>query len=961
MPLVPVCRLIRPIALAVAACQVVCLVGARPALAGDSGRDSQTFAGDNVEVWACRFGDDWDVNYDNRPDRWTKVEDDVRPHYVNVAIEDSDEPESGRCLVVRPNGASARLSSPPIYVVPKFSYTLDLRVKTEGIEVGKARLTMEFQDGRGRPRQVEQTSTIDTGGKWIALSMKNHQPRDPSIERMVLHVDFDRGPRSDLAAAVSVADLRLFRLPSVRIRTGSAYNVYSDPRDVRVTCELSGILERNPEVRFQLLDATNKSIGESGVQNLEGRVISESKSSASEVLDGLANSDTGYEGEIEWKPPIRDHGFYRIRVHMRSGETGKLLSEQAVTIAVVPEGLAKGERGEFGWTLPDSDKPLSFATLQDLLPLAGVSLVKLPVWYRPEDEKRGDDIVRFAEQLAARDIEAVGVLQDPTELEENPLVTRGTAPIEGLISAGEEHWQPMIEHIITKLSLRIHYWQLGRDYDTSFVGYANLVERMQQVRNAMFRFGQDVRLGIGWRWDHAVEWDERPSWDFEQMSAKRGLTAAQLDKHLTQSPAPSSERWVFVEPPDNPDGASDGALDELERHQSRVRDFVEQIVVAKVHGVNAIFVADPFSGVADPTAGRCGVMNVDGSPGELLLPWRTCARLLGGARYLGQMTLPGGSKNWLFKRADGQVVMVLWNDDPRVERLYLGDHVRVVNVWGKTAEPRDANGLQSIDVGRMPQFVVGLHDAITAWRMTVAFEESTVPSVFGVAHANKVQFTNTFGQGVSGTAQVFIPNRFAELSDAVTGADSDEWRLEPRTFRWKLRPGEAHGAAFEATLNNASFGDQPVRVDFVVGADREYRFSVWRTLSVGQGDLDLRVEAELDEEGRLLVHQRLRALSGPPADFRCQLYAVGNHRKRAQVFQLGADIDKQTYVYQDGSAMIGTELKLKIEELEGRRVLIHRFVVPSLEELRKTAAKNRKGASPVTNNTPPEPNTTAGV
>ena len=56
-------------------------------------------------------------------------------------------------------------------------------------------------------------------------------------------------------------------------------------------------------------------------------------------------------------------------------------------------------------------------------------------------------------------------------------------------------------------------------------------------------------------------------------------------------------------------------------------------------------------------------MTPEGKPGELLLPWRTAATLLGGAEYLGQLRLPNGSANWMFRRADGQVVMVVWNDD----------------------------------------------------------------------------------------------------------------------------------------------------------------------------------------------------------------------------------------------------------------------------------------------------------
>ena len=71
-------------------------------------------------------------------------------------------------------------------------------------------------------------------------------------------------------------------------------------------------------------------------------------------------------------------------------------------------------------------------------------------------------------------------------------------------------------------------------------------------------------------------------------------------------------------------------------------------------GAKAIIVSDPFND-------ENGLMRASGMPAELLLPWRTTAAMLGGAEYLGQMQLPGGSENRIFLRPDGQVVMVVWN------------------------------------------------------------------------------------------------------------------------------------------------------------------------------------------------------------------------------------------------------------------------------------------------------------
>ena len=69
-----------------------------------------------------------------------------------------------------------------------------------------------------------------------------------------------------------------------------------------------------------------------------------------------------------------------------------------------------------------------------------------------------------------------------------------------------------------------------------------------------------------------------------------------------------------------------------------------------------VFVPQPFSD-------EHGLLNADASPGELYVPWRTTATLLGGTQYLGSLALPGGSVNHVFSR-EGQTVMVLWSDAP---------------------------------------------------------------------------------------------------------------------------------------------------------------------------------------------------------------------------------------------------------------------------------------------------------
>ena len=112
--------------------------------------------------------------------------------------------------------------------------------------------------------------------------------------------------------------------------------------------------------------------------------------------------------------------------------------------------------------------------------------------------------------------------------------------------------------------------------------------------------------------------------------------------------------------------------------QARVEDLVRRMMAAKMHGAEGIFCPDPFDA-------QCGLMEPDGTPGELLLPWRTTALMLGGAKYLGAAELPGGSANAVFTRR-GDAVLVLWNRRPQDETLYLGREPPP----GRSVGPRDA-------------------------------------------------------------------------------------------------------------------------------------------------------------------------------------------------------------------------------------------------------------------------------
>src|SRR3954467_4341724 len=115
---------------------------------------------DAVPVFQCTFGDDWDVNYDSWPDRWVRKTGTGLPQYVNIAIQEDATAVGHKCLRVDLDGAAAEVESPPIRVMPRFSYAFEAQLKNTGLKYSTVVITLDFCDSNGRVLQTAKTEAI---------------------------------------------------------------------------------------------------------------------------------------------------------------------------------------------------------------------------------------------------------------------------------------------------------------------------------------------------------------------------------------------------------------------------------------------------------------------------------------------------------------------------------------------------------------------------------------------------------------------------------------------------------------------------------------------------------------------------------------------------------------------------------------------------------------------------------
>ncbi len=155
-----------------------------------------------------------------------------------------------------------------------------------------------------------------------------------------------------------MGDIWFARIPRMQIFTGKLNNVYTDPREVKVTCRVSGIREQNPMMQFELIDVGSKKLA-TLEERLQGEVIALKKSRMSNITSNYQNSpestEEDYSGTVTWRPPVKDFGFYKVRVRM-IGSDG--LMQQRVLPLVVIRPMTGSRTGEFGWSLLDKGNPL---------------------------------------------------------------------------------------------------------------------------------------------------------------------------------------------------------------------------------------------------------------------------------------------------------------------------------------------------------------------------------------------------------------------------------------------------------------------------------------------------------------------------------------------------------------------------------------------------------------------------
>lgn len=834
---------------------------------------------DEVRRFSFEFDDDQD--YDGQPDDWSRRRGRGFPHYVQAGIDRSLGSNGKQSLRFDLNGGQAVYYSPLIRVDTAHSYVLRGMLRTEGLQHDAALISISLLDHkRRRVKRILSRPVIGTHRKWVEVEI-GPVLVEPTVRFLVLGCHVVEGEKSDVRGSVWFDDIWLGSLPRLVLRTHPAQHYFKTGEPIRIDCDVLGL---SPEHTHRLALS---------LEDVDGEIVERTSVPLEPVAAAAPvapNAELPVRKPHAWNLPPQTNGFYRVRAAV---ERGSICVLEETTTFVIMELDEQSPAGDFGWSVSSGIAQIPLESVADIAAQSGINWLKLPLWTVSNYEQRTSitGLSQFMDRLEEQNITLIGLLNEPP-----PQVSEKFAQhwvgVSKIFTMPRDFWYPSLEPIIARYSFRVRHWQLGGEDDDSFVGLQSLPETVASVKKEFDRIGHDSRIGFHWDWKQEFPKADRIDHTFLSLHSKPQLDPAELEQALRATENGGLPRHVLLKP--LPVG--EHTADFRAAHLARL------MIAAKLGKADAIFVSDPL----DP---RHGLLNPDGSPGDLFLPWRTMAMALRSARYIGEFEMTGRSPNAIFETPH-EVLMVLWNDQPTREESYVGEQAFVVDLWGHRSpvETNATTGRQVIDVGPMPVLVRGCNEGVVRWLLSAKFEKGWLKSEYG-AHDEAILVKNTFSQGISGRAVLHMP---------------PEWEVEPNHWSFQAAVGENIRLPTLLTLPpDAGLGKLRPSIDFEISADRPYKFTCHLPYQLGTGDVDLDVTSRFTNDGRLEVEQRITNNTDPLEilNFNCSLFIPGQIRQKQVVTKLIKGQDKRFYYIPNAGSLRGKRLWLRAEQIDGRRVL----------------------------------------
>jgi hypothetical protein len=715
---------------------------------------------------------------------------------------------------------------------------------------------------------------------------------------------------TQLTGVVQFDNIEILRMPRLGLSTPLLYNIVQPNVEFPIICTAMGISELGSNVLFEVRDGNNRKVDSRSVQLVSPSsptLPTDPPSSApipapaATIADkhvgphfvSTRQSDVAVNGEAVWKLTLPHPGLYRVRVNLGEAVSENLYRDLLVGVMEDNE-LKMG--GPFGWSVPPFDSEITPQELLNLVRKFGVGWVKLPVWFDKLDDDSTDQLVALVERLQSEGVQCVGRLDGPPP-SQRALFGEGERLYAATIFRYPQTWEPLLEPVLTRMGMKISWFQLGEDKDTSFMGNPNMEPLLTDIRDRMQTYCQELNLTTAWTWLDEPPTTASPPWNSLHFNINPQLTADELAHYVNEASASPVQTWVDINP----------LTPEKYQLLDRIRDLTERMITIKKSNITAAFVANPF----DP---KHGLFTENRTVGEMLLPWRTLVSHLGNATYVGGIQLPNASINHIFE-SETSGTMILWNDVPTTEQLFLGETIDVTDIWGKSVDfelATSARGTleQKIQVGPWPLVVHGVDVDVARFRQQVELKITNLASRIGTQQTIPMTLVNTLANNASGRMALIsdslLTNGAAQAPVQIQAGQSTTWEL-PINIR-----------------SDAPAGMHSVRLDFDFTAGKPYHFSVYRKLTLGTDDIKFLWEVVRMNDNQVELRVELINNTDEAVSFDCKLFPPGESYQRFQVLNAKPGSTRRELIARIPVNHSNSKVWIRCEQIDRGRILNYR-------------------------------------
>ncbi|MDR1492776.1 MAG: hypothetical protein LBT05_08650 [Planctomycetaceae bacterium] len=901
-----------------------------------------------------------------RPHGWEQFFGVGYPQYIEIERIPHRSPFGTSCLRLSVQRGNAAIFSPRTEIQQGLTYTGFAYVLVSGLKNNRAFISLSLLDTDGKILKTALSETVVRSEDWFPLVTESLVADHPEARGIAIGLHLVSTSRQDLdgQAKFSIAAIR--EEPTIRFQNDRRWQIYTNPAEIVVRGEIYGSASNENRARLELQNAYGVPLASRPLIENSRRVnptellneisntprpltLESSKTTLSfpkwkdedsqnslENAPPIAPAEKKTEEkpnvrryEFYWRPLVTEPGFYTVSLSVPSSESASPYRSDKKTqnlsfVLLKPYGTLPS--GDFGWSLPKETTIDECSRLKPLLATSGISRLKIPIWLSEKTpESVWQKYLKFCEWLNDYHIEPIGVLASPPaetiehwKQSQTPkngitqasaetiipaLASRDFSKAGDVFSLPSTMWLPSMETTIFRLGMALPKWQLGGEQDLSLTDFSELNATLEEIHSRWNQQGLDASFGLVWNWidpfpqffqtkdrknNQQSETTETPD-DFLSLENEQTLTADDLTYYLEATRDFPAKRYVSLPPLDRRRYSLD----------TRIIDLVGRMIAAKEHNADAVFIPQPF----DP---NFGLFDYRGTPDALFLPWRTTSLMISGKIPMGSIHLPNQSENHLFRGQSG-VVMMIRNNAPTEESLFLGKDCKICDVWGKEISPAVRNAVQTILADTVPVFVTHLHPDVAMIRQNCFLEKSNIPSRYDRAISNKLYFTNTAEQTLIGRL-VFRP------PPGIV--------LKPNEIFLNLASGETLEKEISIRLTpSATSGKQMMQIETTTNLNDARFFAIYQPLNVGGDDISLDLSTRLNRNNELEVHQSFRNEGNESASFHCTLYVPDRPLQNMTVKNQGFGRNDYMYVIPNGGALIGKPLRVVAREIRGKRIL----------------------------------------